>query len=151
MFYAALVAGGLCLLSVLSLVALRPSGSALSRAAAALVLRTRFGPLTALLFLAGSVPLAGLIAAERTFAGPSPLAFALALVVAAAGTALGLLGVARVIAAFARRVYVAVEAAFRRIVLASHGAIARTALGLQLSLGVRLARRRPSRGPPALL
>jgi hypothetical protein len=148
MLYASAVAAVLCLFALVSLVAMRPRPSLVAIAAARIVLALRLGPLTALLYLAGAVPLAFAIAMDGMLIGPAPLVGGSLLFVAAALGALALIGIARTVMAFARRLAVALATVFRLLVPGADAPWAPWYEPLLVSAGVGIARRRPSRAPP---
>ena len=144
---AALVAGALYLLAIGAVALARPPVSEIALATARLVLGIRLAPLAALLVVAGAVPLGATIALEG-HAGAVLLAAAAFVVLAAVLVASLLLGAARCVVAFARRVAVAIAAAFRLLVPGGDALwLARRELVL-IPAGVRVLRRRPSRAPP---
>ncbi|HEY0395248.1 MAG TPA: hypothetical protein VGD01_12200 [Candidatus Elarobacter sp.] len=148
--YCAAVAAALALLSILTLAASRATAPAALLAAARAVDRVRLAPLTGLLALAGLAPLAAILAGEGLPSGLPALAALAALLTGAFLGAVAIGGSARVVLAFARRVAVAIAAAFELLV---PGEGARWSLGpepLLVAAGVRCARRRPSRAPPPL-
>lgn len=150
LLYAAAVAGALCVLAVVVLLASRAGAPAVLAAAARWVAGLQFGPLTAVIGLAGAAPLAAILASEGGVTGLSAAGALAALVAGAFAGALALAGAARVVLAFARRLAVALAAAFRLLV---PGGGALRFVGwepLPSAAGMRLARRRPSRAPPVL-
>lgn len=148
LLYASIVAAVLCVFALVSLLAMRPQASSVAVAAARIVLRLRFGPLTALLFAAGSIPLTLAIAMDGGLLGPAPLVGGVLLVVAAGMSALALIGIARAVLAFARRLVVALATVFRLLVPGADAPWTPLREPLLVPAGVRLARRRPSRAPP---
>ncbi|HTJ25050.1 MAG TPA: hypothetical protein VMA36_02695 [Candidatus Limnocylindria bacterium] len=146
--WASIVAGILCLFALVSLLAMRPRPATVAFAAARFVTALRVGPLTALLCLAGSIPLTAATAMDGGFVGLGPLVGAALLVVAAALSALALVGVSRAVLSFARRLAGALVAAFRLLVPGAESAPFGFREPLLIPAGVRLARRRPSRAPP---
>jgi hypothetical protein len=148
LLYASVVAAVLCLFALASLVAMRPRASAVAVAAARIVLALRLGPLTALLCLAGSIPLTLAIAMDGMLIGPAPLVAGVLLFGSAGLTALALIGIARTVMAFARRLVVALATAFRLLIPGADAPWARLHEPLLVSAGVAIARRRPSRAPP---
>jgi hypothetical protein len=149
LLWAALAAGVLYLLAIVAVAMARPSAGEIALATARLVLGIRFAPLAALLVIAGAVPLGATIVVEG-HAG-TVLLVAVAFVVLAAGlAAYTLLGTARFVVAFARRIAGALAAGFRLLVPGADTPwLARRDLVL-VPAGVRLVRRRPSRAPPLL-
>jgi hypothetical protein len=150
LLYAAGVAAALCVLAVIVLAASRDGAPAVLVAAARRIGGMQVGSLTAAIGLAGAAPLVAILATEGGLAGLPALGALASLLAGAFATALALAGAARVVLAFARRVAVALAAAFR---LLAPGAGARWAVAgdpVFVPAGVRLARRRPSRAPPAL-
>jgi len=145
---AALVAGAFCVLALIALAVARPSGADVAVTSARLLLGMRFAPLAALLCAAGALPLALAIAVDGNFSGAAPLLAAAILVAGAAAAALALLGVARLIMAFARRLIDALAAAFRLLVPGADSPWLLHRTPLPVPAGVRLARRRSSRAPP---
>jgi hypothetical protein len=152
LFYAAAVAVALCVLAAGALLACRIAPAAALTEASRLVLRLTTVRLTALLALAGAVPLVAILAAEGgpTAAGAlSPAVAALALTAGAFLTALALAGAARAVLALARRIVVALVAALRLLAPGSAGPALLVRVPVFARPGARLARRRPSRAPPA--
>lgn len=148
LLYASIVAGVLCLFALVSLLAMRLPASTVALAAARIVLALRFGPLAALLFVAGSVPLTLAIAMDGDLLGPAPLVGGLFLIFAAGLSALALIGIARTVMAFARRLVVALATVFRLLIPGADAPWTPLREPLLVPAGVRLARRRPSRAPP---
>jgi len=150
LLYAAAFAAAVCVLAVVVLLASRAGAPAVLVAAARRVAALRFGPLTAVIGLAGAVPLAAILTTEGGVTGLAAAGAVTALIAGAFVSALAVAGAARVILAFARRLAVALAAAFRLLV--PGGGALRPAGGepLLVAAGIRLARRRPSRAPPVL-
>ena len=149
LLYGAAVAAALCLLAVLVLASSRAGASVMVVAAARWIAAIPAAPLTGTLALAGAAPLVAILATEGGVGGLPALGALAALLAGAFACALALALAARVVLAFARRVAVALTAAFK---LLGPGAGAMwTVAGdpLLVPAGVRLARRRPSRAPPA--
>ncbi len=148
--YAGLVAAALCLFALGALVAGRARPGPVAAAAARLVLGLRLGRLTALLGLAGGVPLAAISISEQglRLGGPAALAALAALAGGALLAALALVGTARALLALTRRLVGALAAAFRLLVPGADAPWAPRRALVLAPAGVRLARRRPSRAPP---
>jgi hypothetical protein len=146
--YASLVAAILCLFALFSLIAMRPCASVLAVTAARIIVALRVGPLTALLCLAGGVPLTFALAVDGHVASSAPLIGAPLLLVAAALSALALVGSARIVLAIARRLAVTIIAAFQLLSPNAHRPWIALRAPFLVPAGVRLARRRPSRAPP---
>jgi hypothetical protein len=148
--YAAAVAAALCLLALLALAGSRASAPAAVTAAARVVSGLRLAPLAAVLGLVGAVPLAAILASEGVPTGLPALGAIAALVVGAFLAALALAAGARFVLSFARRLAVALAAAFRLLPPGAGAPWLPRRAPLFAAAGVRLARRRPSRAPPLL-
>ena len=138
------------MLAVVVLVASRAGAPAVLVAAARRIADARLGRLTAVVGLAGALPLVAILASEGGIAGLPALGALAALVAGAFASALALTGAARVVLAFARRLAVAIAAAFRLLAPGSDAPWAAGFGPLLVPAGVRMSRRRPSRAPPAL-
>jgi hypothetical protein len=147
--YAAFVAGALFLVALVTLLASRASAPAALVAAARLVSGVRLAPLTALMGAAGAVPLAAILLGEGVPSGLPAAGAVAALVAGAFLAALALAGCARVVLSFARRLAVALAAAFRLLVPGADAPWIAHRVPVLVPVGVRLARRRPSRAPPS--
>jgi hypothetical protein len=148
--YAAAVAGALFLLALVTLLASRATAPAALVAAARLVSGVRLAPLTALMGAAGAVPLVAILLGEGVPSGPPALAALAALGAGAFLAALALAAGARVVLSFARRLAVALAAAFRLLVPGADTPWTPRRAAVLVPVGVRLARRTPSRAPPFL-
>lgn len=148
--YAAAVAAALCLLALLALAGSRASAPAAVTAAARVVSRLRLAPLTAVLGLAGAVPLAAILASEGVPTGLPALGAFVALVIGAFLAALAVAAGARFVLSCARRLAVALAAAFRLLAPGADAPWLPRRAPVLAAAGVRLARRRPSRAPPFL-
>jgi hypothetical protein len=148
--YAAAVAAALCLLALLALAASRASAPAAVTAAARVVSGLRLAPLTAVLGLVGAVPLAAILASEGVPTGLPALGAVAALAIGAFLAALALAAGARVVLSFARRLAVALAAAFRLLAPGADAPWLPRRAPLFAAACVRLTRRRPSRAPPFL-
>lgn len=150
LLYGAAVAAASCVLAVAVLAASRDHAPEVLVAAARVVSGVSVGPLTGLIGLAGAVPLALILASDGGVAGLPAIGALAALLAGAFASALALAGTARVVLAFARRLAVVLAAAFTALVRGSDAPWAALSDPLLVPAGVRLARRRPSRAPPAL-
>ena len=145
----AIGAGMLYVLALACLLALRASPRELALACARLVLGCGFVPRAALIAAAAAPPVAALVLADGLpDAALLALAAAFVLVLSVFG-AIGAAIAARIVVAFARRLVVALIRALR-VTLAPPRAPRLALLSeAPAACGVALARRRPSRAPPA--
>ena len=150
LLYAAAVAAVLCLLALVVLVAARAGAPAVLVAAARWVDGLRVGPLTAVIGLAGAMPLAAMLAGDGGIAGLPALSALAMLIAGAFAGALALASAARVVLAFARRLVVALAAAFRLLVPGADAPWFLARDPLLAAAVVHAPRRRPSRAPPVL-
>ncbi len=150
LLYAGLAAAALCLLALGTLLAGRTRPAAVAAAAARLVLGLRLARITALLGLAGAVPLAAILVSEDGWqlAGLPALAALAALAGGALLAALALVGAARAVLGLARRLVVALVLGLRLPAPGPPPARPRRPAAGPAPAGLRLARRRPSRAPP---
>ncbi|MBV8748536.1 MAG: hypothetical protein JO103_02355 [Candidatus Eremiobacteraeota bacterium] len=146
---AALAAAVLYLVALVAIAILRPRPAELAVVSARFVVGLRLVPLTALLALIGAVPLGAALVMDGGAGGLVPLVAAVFLTAAALLGALALLGAARLVLAFARRLVVALVAAFRLLLPGADAPWLDLSDPLLVPAGVRLARRRPTRAPPA--
>ena len=146
--YAAAVAALLCLFALVALAGARTGAPAVLLQAARLIAGLRLAPLTAGLGLAGAVPLAAILATDGVPVGGAAFAVVAALLGGALLTALALSAAARFAVALARRIVVALAAAFRLFVPGADAPWTPRRAPVLVFAGVRLARRRPSRAPP---
>ena len=150
LLYGVAVAAALCVLAIIVLLSSRDGAPAMAVAAARWIAAVPAAPLTGALALAGGALLIAILAAEGGSAALPAIGALAVLVAGAVAGALALAFAARIVLAFARRVAGALAAVFR---LLGPGAGATWTLAgdpLLAPVGVRLARRRPSRAPPAL-
>ena len=150
LLYGAAVAAVLCGLAVTVMVSSRGGAPAMAVVAARWIAAVPSGPLAAAIALAGAAPLFAILATEGGLAGLPALGALAALLAGALAAALALMTAARVVLAFARRVAVAIAAAFRLLVPGDGARWAFFGDPLLAPASLRLARRRPSRAPPAL-
>ena len=150
LLYAAAVAAALCVLAVVVLASSRDRAPAMAVSAARWIAGVPAAPLTGALALAGAAPLVAILATEGGIAGLPALGALAALLAGAFAGALALALAARVVLAFARRVAVALVTPLRLLGPGPGAAWAVAEDPLLVSAGARLARRRPSRAPPAL-
>ncbi|MBV8367695.1 MAG: hypothetical protein JO036_02010 [Candidatus Eremiobacteraeota bacterium] len=148
LIFAAALAAGLALLSLLAFVRLRAQEPAVLTAVARLVAGQRLAPLTACVGLAGALPLLAILSLDGGLAGIPALAALAALTGGALLSALGLAAAARLVLALAERLVIAVFAALRLFARGGEAPWKLVPDPLFVPAGVRLARRRPSRAPP---
>ena len=148
---AALGAGALYLVALACLLALRASPREMALASARLVLRCGLVPRTALIAAAAAIPFAALVLADGV---PDGVLLAVA---AAFLLALSLFGAvaaslaARIVVALARRLVVALVRALRLVLAPPSAPHLPLFPEAPAACGVALARRRPSRAPPAVV
>ena len=150
LLYGAAVAAALCVLAIIVLGSSRDGAPAMVVSAARWIAAVPAAPLTGALALAGAAPLVAILATEGGIAGLPALGALAALLAGAFAAALALALAARVVLAFARRVAVALTTAFGLLVPGAGAVWTVSGDPLLVPAGVRLARRRPSRAPPAL-
>ncbi|HEV3087576.1 MAG TPA: hypothetical protein VGX96_10170 [Candidatus Elarobacter sp.] len=151
LIYAAALAAGLCLLSLLALARARAKNPAILATLARLVAAQRLAPLTAAVGLAGALPLTAILALDgglTALSGLPALAALAALIAGALLTALGLAGAARTVVALTERLVVALAAVLRLLAPGADAPWALVPESVLVAAGARLARRRPSRAPP---
>ncbi len=150
LLYAAAVAVALCLLALIVLVAARAGAPAVLVAAARWIGGLRVGPLSAIIGLAGAVPLAAMLVSDGGVAGLPALGALAMLIAGAFAGALALATAARIVLAFARRLAVALAAAFRLLVPGADAPWLLARDPLLAAAVVHAPRRRASRAPPVL-
>jgi hypothetical protein len=149
--YAAAVAATLCLIALIALAGAKTGAPSVLMQAARFVAGLRLAPLSVGLGVAGAIPLAATLASDGVPAGWPALVVVAALVTGALLTALALSASARFVVTLARRLVVALAAAFRLLVPGDDAPWTPRRGPVLVTAGVRPARRRPSRAPPIRL
>ncbi|HZO95567.1 MAG TPA: hypothetical protein VFB22_17595 [Candidatus Baltobacteraceae bacterium] len=146
--WAAAAAGGLYLLALVCLLALRASPREMAVASARLVLRCGLVPRAALIAAAAAPPVGALVLSDGL---PDAALLALAagfVVLLSLFGAVAAALAARIVVAFARRFVVALVRALRLLLAPPHAPRLVLLSEAPAACGVALARRRPSRAPP---
>jgi len=135
------------IVALIALIAVRPSLRELALTSARLVAGVRFAPLALILGVVGAVPIGAMIVADGTPAAGGIAIAAVFLFVGAVALAAVLVGAARLVLAFARRVVVAWLTVLR-LLAADAAALLLPRRRALVPVRIRAARRRPSRAPP---